>query len=100
MSVRDLLVLVLGLPLAVIGGAMALGLTIPVPVWGRDYVLTFPLVSQTSDLDLPTIYGPEDETRPLVVIDAGHGGRDPGSVGPGIQERTLCSRLLCGCAIC
>jgi N-acetylmuramoyl-L-alanine amidase len=28
---------------------------------------------------LPRIYGPSDASRPLVVIDPGHGGRDPGA---------------------
>ena len=35
-----------------------------------------------SAADLPAISGPEDPDRPLVVIDAGHGGRDPGAASP------------------
>ncbi len=33
-------------------------------------------------LKLPKIYGPTDSNRPLVVIDAGHGGHDPGAISP------------------
>jgi len=87
--VRSLLLLIFGLPVFLVGGAMALGLTIPVPVWARDYVLTFPLTSKQADFDLPQIYGPDDPARPLVVVDAGHGGRDPGAIGGGVQEKVV-----------
>lgn len=89
MSIRTLLLLVILLPAALIGGAMALGLTIPVPIWGRDYVLSFPLRAEAAPLDLPEIQGPDDPTRPLVVIDAGHGGRDPGSNAGGVREKDV-----------
>lgn len=81
MSFRTLLLIVLLVPAAVLGGAAALGVRIPVPVFGRDYVLRFPLEEGAIPLDLPEISGPADEALPLVVIDAGHGGRDPGAVG-------------------
>ncbi len=89
MSLRDLLILIILLPIALVGGAMALGRTIPVPIWGRDYVLSFPVAEAKAALDLPAIYGPDDPERPLVVIDAGHGGRDPGAVGAGVQEKEI-----------
>ena len=31
---------------------------------------------------LPTIYGSRDASRPLVVLDPGHGGHDPGAISP------------------
>src|SRR3546814_20881965 len=34
------------------------------------------------DSDLPPISGALDPDRPLVVIDAGHGGEDPGATSP------------------
>lgn len=42
---------------------------------------------------LPRIYG-SDDSRPLVVIDAGHGGHDPGSISAtGIQEKDLALKI-------
>jgi N-acetylmuramoyl-L-alanine amidase len=37
---------------------------------------------------LPPIAG-DDTTLPLVVIDAGHGGHDPGALGDTVEEKTL-----------
>jgi N-acetylmuramoyl-L-alanine amidase len=81
MSYRTLLLIILLVPAALLGGAKALGIVIPVPIWGRDYVLQFPFEEAAPSIELPPIAGPDDPTRPLVVIDAGHGGRDPGAVG-------------------
>lgn len=84
MSVRTLLLVILAVPALLLGGAWAVGATIPVPEWGREYVLKFLLDPEEAPLDLPEIQGPDDPSRPLVVIDAGHGGRDPGSIGSGV----------------
>ncbi|EAQ30306.1 N-acetylmuramoyl-L-alanine amidase [Erythrobacter sp. NAP1] len=81
MSIRTLLLLILAVPALVLGGAIAMGVTIPVPEWGREYVMRFLLDPAPEQVDLPDILGPDDPTRPLVVLDAGHGGRDPGSIG-------------------
>ncbi|AOL23414.1 N-acetylmuramoyl-L-alanine amidase [Erythrobacter litoralis] len=89
MSFRTLFLLVVALPAIMVGAAMLLGLTIPVPEWGRDYVLRFALGEEARRVDLPAIAGPDDPSRPLVVIDAGHGGRDPGSVGGGVREKDV-----------
>lgn len=89
MSIRAHLILVMLLPLALIGGLMAAGIKLPVPQWGRDYVLRLLMPEAAGAAALPTIYGPADRSRPLVVIDAGHGGRDPGAVGEGIREKDV-----------
>jgi len=41
-------------------------------------------------LALPRVYG-ADDSRPLVVIDAGHGGHDPGAISPitGMREKDV-----------
>jgi N-acetylmuramoyl-L-alanine amidase len=44
------------------------------------YNLTIPLEGAARGLPKPRIYGPAG--RPLVVIDAGHGGHDPGTISP------------------
>jgi N-acetylmuramoyl-L-alanine amidase len=81
MSFRSLLLIVLLVPGLMLGGAALIGVTIPAPHWGRDYVLRFVLAEARAPLELPAIAGPDDPSRPLVVIDAGHGGRDPGAIG-------------------
>jgi len=81
MSYRTLLLILVLVPTALLGGAAALGVRIPVPQWGRDYVLRFVLDEGQTEIELPPVVGPSDPSRPLVVIDAGHGGRDPGAIG-------------------
>jgi N-acetylmuramoyl-L-alanine amidase len=44
------------------------------------YNLTVPLEAAKSGLPTPKIFGPKG--RPLIVIDAGHGGHDPGAISP------------------
>jgi N-acetylmuramoyl-L-alanine amidase len=87
MSFRTLLLIVLLVPALLLGGAAATGLRVPVPAMGRDYVLHFPLGPGDMPVDLPSISGPKDPSLPLVVIDAGHGGRDPGAIGSDAQGR-------------
>ncbi len=57
----------------------------------RSRGITVPIPEAAPALALPPILGPKDPDRPLVVIDAGHGGHDPGSHNPrfGWQEKDI-----------
>ena len=46
----------------------------------RIHSITVPIPPVARGLSLPSIEGARDGARPLVVIDAGHGGHDPGAI--------------------
>lgn len=48
----------------------------------KSYSVKMNLGKPGDSVRLPKIYGPDDPRRPLVVIDAGHGGHDPGAISP------------------
>jgi N-acetylmuramoyl-L-alanine amidase len=54
-----------------------------------DYSLRIELPPAGGEIGLPPIEGPLDASRPLVVIDPGHGGHDPGAGGGKIKEKDL-----------
>jgi N-acetylmuramoyl-L-alanine amidase len=89
MSLRLQLWLLFLAPVVLMAGLYALGLSIPVPHLGRGYVQRVELRSLDEQRDLPEILGPQDSTRPLVVIDAGHGGHDFGAVREGYYEKQI-----------
>ncbi len=47
----------------------------------RRYEVSAPIRTGVAK-GLPTVSGPADSKLPLVVIDAGHGGHDPGAISP------------------
>ncbi len=52
------------------------------------YKVSVPVPPKAPGMKLPRVQG--DDTRPLVVIDAGHGGVDPGAIGPnGLREKDV-----------
>jgi N-acetylmuramoyl-L-alanine amidase len=59
----------------------------------RGYVVRIVLPPEGGEPGLPRISGPLDASRPLVVLDAGHGGHDPGAMAPGkggrLREKDL-----------
>ena len=89
MSDRFSITLLFAAPVLLLGVLWAWGLSLPVPVLGRGYVLRIELPDGGRRLDLPEVAGPQDPSRPLVVIDAGHGGHDPGAIRAGYQEKAL-----------
>lgn len=56
----------------------------------RRYEVSAP-IRQGGGAGLPKISGPNDSRLPLVVIDAGHGGHDPGAISPhgGQREKDI-----------
>lgn len=57
----------------------------------KRYSVTVPIGKPKPSVALPRIEGPANSRLPLVVIDAGHGGHDPGAISPhsGDQEKDI-----------
>ncbi len=53
----------------------------------RRYQVSVPIGRPRSGVALPRIAGRDDPALPLVVIDAGHGGHDPGAISPDGRHR-------------
>ena len=75
--------------LAALAWSIATGRDIGFPQAGGGYLIRVELPAARAAAQLPDIAGANDSELPLVVIDAGHGGHDPGASGQGFQEKTL-----------
>ncbi|WP_310221139.1 N-acetylmuramoyl-L-alanine amidase [Sphingobium xenophagum] len=53
----------------------------------RLHSITVPIPTAARGVALPPVEGAQDGARPLVVIDAGHGGHDPGAVNSEMGKR-------------
>lgn len=81
--------LLLSAPLSLLVAAFVLVRASSLGAADDDYVVRFDLPSADAPVGLPRIDGPPDASRPLVVIDPGHGGFDPGA-GPGaLKEKAV-----------
>nr|WP_236697411.1 N-acetylmuramoyl-L-alanine amidase [Sphingomonas sp. Leaf357] len=60
----------------------------------RRYEVSRKVPKAIRTLALPRVYG-DDDSRPLVVIDAGHGGMDPGAISQadGLREKDVTLRI-------
>jgi N-acetylmuramoyl-L-alanine amidase len=76
-------------PLAVFAAMVGADRLFGAPGRGYDYVVGVVLPPADGVAGLPPIQGPADASRPLVVIDAGHGGKDPGAGTGTIKEKDL-----------
>lgn len=86
---RLMLFLALLAPVAVFAAMVVVDRSFGGPGRGYGYVIRIELPPIDQQTGLPKILGPADPTRPLVVIDAGHGGKDPGAGTGALNEKTL-----------
>jgi len=76
-------------PVAILAGALALILVAPWQHFARGYVARIELPDAGARIGLPKVEGPQDASRPLIVIDPGHGGHDPGASGFAFREKDI-----------
>lgn len=84
-----LVLAILLIPIAVFAAMVLADRSFGHPGRGYDYVVSVDLPKPDAARRLPQIEGPIDASRPLVVIDAGHGGKDPGAGTGELKEKTL-----------
>ncbi len=76
-------------PLTLFGAMVAADRWLGGPGRGYDYVVDVNLPPAEGVVGLPPVEGPKDGSRPLVVIDPGHGGKDPGAGAANLREKDL-----------
>lgn len=93
MEDRSTLVAVASAPLVAAAALWAL-LSVGLASAEPHYVVRLAMPGAESRIGLPPVEGPPDASRPLVVIDAGHGGHDPGASGQGGEREKDLTLLL------
>lgn len=83
------LIALLTAPVAVFAAMVAADRSFGGPGRGYGYVVRVNLPDNDARQGLPQIRGPQDASRPLVVIDPGHGGKDPGAGTGNLREKDL-----------
>lgn len=81
--------LLVAAPIAVFAAMIAADGAFGVSDARASYVQRLELPVAGRKLDLPMVKGPDDASRPLVVIDPGHGGHDPGAGDRALEEKRL-----------
>ncbi len=81
--------MLLAAPLVLVGAMVAADRLFASPGRGYAYVQRIVLEPSSRGAGVPRIQGPLDASRPLVVIDAGHGGYDPGAGHEPLVEKVL-----------
>jgi N-acetylmuramoyl-L-alanine amidase len=89
MSRRLQLAFLFVFPLAVLAASLVVDRIYGLPGQGYGYVLRIDLLPAQAQIDLPKIEGPIDASMPLVVIDPGHGGHDPGAGQDVLREKDV-----------
>ena len=83
------ILLVVLMPLAVFAAMVAADRLFGAPGRGHRYVVRLAMPPAGGEVGLPPIEGPADASRPLVVLDPGHGGYDPGAGTGAIKEKAV-----------
>lgn len=83
------LALILAVALLLLAAILVLDRTFGLRGEDHGYVVRIDLPSVEGELGLPRVDGPQDASRPLVVIDPGHGGHDPGAGKGRVKEKSV-----------
>lgn len=83
------ILLILFAPVAVFAAMVAADRAFGAPGRGTKYVMRLEMPPASGAIGLPEVEGPPDASRPLIVIDPGHGGIDPGAGTGELKEKML-----------